>query len=289
MRFFKKYWKLIFLLGIFILVDIGGTAYLVTWREVFFDSLKAVNMKLFYNQILTFSIIAGILVISNGYLQYVQNILTIKLRNKSVKKLIRNGIHKVKHVVNFKQKIESDSYEMYSLGLDLFIGLIKAGLNLIVLSVILLNTVQDPITIVLIIIYVLVSTVLGRLIANPLIKINYDIQTKASDFREHLTKKSLIDLNLMGYAWAKSSKKVSFFQSTYQQVSVIIPFLFLASDYFSGVITFGILMALTSVIANLLSDAGYVIQSQDRVNRFIASKRRFEEVQYAEVDILTKI
>ncbi len=274
--------KIIFLvLGIVSLIafEIWGTSYLVGWRESFWTGIKALDVKQFWSDIIIFSIVAGLLTLESGYYSYLINLLSIKSRISRVKKILRNGYEQYESISNFKQRIETDTWEYYSLGYALLFGSIRAGVLLVVLLFLMVGMVDDGLTLFICAAYVVIATISSRVLAKPLIKLNYDLQTLATDFRDTLSLEKFNELNGVNYKWAFKTKIVNLFQALFSQASVIIPYIILSPAYFSGIMTFGVLMAAGSLIGQVVQDAGWVISMQDQINRWHSSRIRLNELE----------
>lgn len=258
-------------------IDIAGTGWFVGWRENFWTGIKDVNIHAFTHDIITFSGMAFILVLGSGYYGYLQNLLAIHLREQKVNQLARSGLT-FENVPNYKQRIEADTWTLYSLGLSLGFGLLRAVVLLIVFLWLLVTMIHSTHTLIYVAAYVVIATVLSRVIAKPLIKLNYDLQTLATDFRESLCLIKFGELNKLNKVWAQKTKLINLFQALFSQASVIIPYLMLSPAYFSGQISFGVLMAVGSLIGQLISDAGWIIGQQDQINNFYACKKRVKEL-----------
>lgn len=271
---------ILFILGIITLVslDIWGSSYLVSWREIFWDNVKNVNTPGFWANIKIFSLVAIGLTLASGYLGYLSNLLTIRLRENRVHKLLAN-IDKIDTSVdNYQQRIEMDTWEYYNLGIGLLVGLSKSAVVFIVFLILLVGMIDSGTTLAVVFSYVILSTVLARLIARPLIKLNYALQQLAASFRKSLDLGTFKALNDISRRWAKGTKFISLFQALFSQISVILPYLILAPIYFSHGMTFGMLMAVGSLIGNLIQEAGYIIGQQDVINRFHSSRIRLKEL-----------
>jgi putative ATP-binding cassette transporter len=261
-------------------LEVWGAAYLVEWREGFWEVIKSMHIAGFWKSLGIFSVVAGGLVLANGYWNYLINMLSIHSRKLKVLELLEGkDASKYEEIPNYKQRIEVDTWEYYSLGYNLLFGLLKSMFTLVVLSVIMWTLVPSKIALLVCVIYVVVATVLSRLIARPLVKTNYELQTLATDFRDSMCLNKFDELNVKNYVWAFQTKIINLFQASFGQASVIIPYLLLAQQYFSGAITFGVLMASASIIAHVIQDAGWIIASQDQINRFHSSRIRLEELE----------
>ncbi len=273
-----KIWLFAIAVVLLIGIDIAGSSYLVHWREEFWTAIKAVDGSAFWHQIGIFSGVAILLTLGSGYLGYLQNLLTIELRSQRVRWYFSNPDKVNTAVENHNQRVEMDTWEYFNIGLSLLVGMGKSLVSLIVFIILLLNMAPSGLIIAIAAIYVISSTLLARVIAKPLVKLNYSIQGAAATFRKSLAICDFDVLNAIGKRWAKGMKFVSLFQALFGQVGVIIPYLILAPTYFTGALEFGTLMALASLIGNIIQEGGYIIGQQDVINRFQASRLRVKEL-----------
>jgi len=264
-------------------LDIYGTSWFVHWRETFWEGIKAVNVARFWHDIGTFSGMAGLLVFASAYFSYLQNILGIHLRNKKIREFVTHGVEKYSEIPNYKQRIEADTTMYYALGISLSMGLVKAAVLLIVFLYLLVTMVHSTTIILVVAAYVVISTMISRIIAKPLIKLEYDLQTLNTNFRDSMCLTRLADVIALTKVWANKTKLVNLFQSCFMQISVIIPYVMLAPMYFTGHMSFGLLMAAGSLIGQLIADAGWIIGSVDQINKFHSARIRLNELETARV------
>lgn len=274
----KTFWYIagcVILMGI----DIAGTGWFVGWRETFWEGIKAVNVARFWHDIGTFSLMAMALVFTSAYFGYLQNMLGIYLRDEKVKFLLSDVCRSYSHVDNYRQRIEADTSLYYTSGITLSMGLGKAIVLLFVFLYLLVTMVHSTTILLVVSTYVITSTVLSRIIAKPLIKLEYDLQTLNTDFRNSLNLLKFGEVVAITKIWANKTKLINLFQSCFSQISVIIPYVMLAPAYFSGHMAFGLLMAAGSLIGQLISDAGWIIGSVDQINRFHSARIRLKELE----------
>jgi ABC-type uncharacterized transport system fused permease/ATPase subunit len=75
------------------------------------------------------------------------------------------------------------------------------------------------------------------------------------------------------------TKYLQYFQSFYNQITVIIPHLILIGLYFTGRITFGIFMQVASSMAEIINNLSFILNSFSEINRFLSCRRRLKELQ----------
>lgn len=264
-----------------IVIDIAGSYYLVNWRNDFWSAIKAMDLKGFWHYIGTFSAVVSVLIFESAYYSYLINYLSIHSRTIRVHKLLEHPIARYKEIPNYPQRFENDTWMYYNLGYTLLFGLLKSVGTLVVLLFLMLHMIHNPVTLAICSAYVVIATIASRVIAKPLIKINYDLQALAADFRQSLCLIKFKDLNSMNYLWAMKTKMINLFQALFEQSSIIIPYIILAGAYFSKTISFGELMAVASLIGQVIQTAGYVIASQDSLNNFHSCRIRLKELDNA--------
>jgi ABC-type long-subunit fatty acid transport system fused permease/ATPase subunit len=276
---YKKYF---FILIALLLLDCSLGGFIGVWREWYWNSIA---QKLLYKWILyvsEFSIIALISCWISGYSQYIINLLSLKIRTDLTNKAFELQTHH--KIEGGSQRIQDDCFAYPQLLLNLIMGMFRSIIMILVFLTILY--IQLPWYYLLIPFgYSLVGTLIAGKIAFPLINLNYINQAVEAKFRELIKLKhnTLLEVYeevyINNYNLFKYSKYLQYFQSFYNQITIIIPHLILFVIYFSGKITFGIFMQVAASMTEIINNLSFVINSFSDINRLLSCRKRLKELK----------
>lgn len=256
-------------------VDLGVTAYITYWREVFWSAVEHRQLTTFIWHMIYFAIAAGVSCLMVGLVGYWISLLALNIRKHLTHKLINAQIPKIEGI---EQRIQEDCRD-YPL---LAITLLQTYLVAIITSVFYITVLVQAVGWVYLLFpfgYVLISTLTGYKIAKPLIALNYLNQVKEAAFRRMLDSEHYHIVHDNNRQLYRKTKHLTYFQSFYSQVNVILPYIILASLYFSAKISFGVLMQIANVLSSLTDSLGTLITSFDKVNKFLSCRKRLKELR----------
>ncbi len=262
------------LITILTIIEISGAAYLTEWRHVFWDAVSLKDVSQFLYLISLFTVIALGLCVVDAYAGFTRNILAIKWR-EILNSRFQNLKQKIK-VENYNQRVQEDCKEYPNLVLTLIIGTIKAAVYVVVFSI-LLSIFFSYKYLIIIAIYSILSTVLAKFIAKPLIQLNYDHQKVEATYRNFLHVPNFKECIFVMLGLAHKTKRLQYFQTFYMQISVLIPLLIIAPQYFTTALTLGALMQANSTMSTILDNSSYGITSFDSINKLISCRKRLKE------------
>jgi len=275
MKKFKLKYYLILLI-LFSLCDCGIGGFIGFWREWYWQAL---SNKQFYSWLLylgEFSIAALLSCLLSGYGNYIGNILGLYYRTKLTKIALTLNNHP--EIEGGSQRVQEDCNVYPQLLIQLSTGLFKSVLMIGIF--ILIIFIQLPWYYVLISLsYALLGTFLASKIASPLIKLNYLNQVVEAKFRQILTKINYKKVHNNNRILYKNLKYLQYFQSFYNQITIIIPHILLLFVYFSGKISFGVFMQVASSIAELINNLSFFINSFDQINKLLSCRKRLKELE----------
>lgn len=258
------------------LIDILASGYITIWREWFWQSINDSKLEVFITLISYFSIVALFLCITNGLISFIQNRLSLEWRRKLTKHAI-SKVNTFKHLEGYPQRIQEDcrDYPLF------FINFIRIGIVNLIMIVFYTSLIVYQIGWIYALIpyiYSIVATLIVGKVAKPLINLNYLNQVKEAYFRQVLTKVAYAKAHVNNYKVFKKSKHLNYFQSFFNQITVIFPYIILATAYFSSKVTFGVFMQASSTINYLTDSLGVVINSFDSFNKFLSCRKRLKEI-----------
>lgn len=259
--------------------EIGLALYLTFWRASFWDIVAAKNIIGFMHELEIFSIVALLICFIAGISGYVVNLYVINWREKLT--LVATRVAKT-DAENLNQRVQEDCAEYPRLYALLSVGTCKAIAYCLVFGISLVYNFSWSYLIILIA-YSLISTYVAKRVAQPLIKLNYDTQKTEASYRNHM--KITVNtgiyykqcISLMRQVAVKL-KYLTYFQSFYGQVAVIIPILIVAPAYFNGAMTLGILMQATSTMGTINDNLSFGINSFNDINKLLSCRKRLQEI-----------
>jgi len=275
----RKYISYVILLS---LIEISAALYLTFWRELFWNYVEARNFHGFCVQIAVFTGVALIFCLVNAYAGYFTTLCAIKWR-ESLNFRARSIVHEAE---NLNQRVQEDCRDYPDLFLQLVFGLGKALVYVIVFSVSLAIN-FNMIYLGIIIGYAAISTVIAQRIAKPLVSLNYATQQAEATYRNHLNhpERSEVALDLsfshcitIMTGLALKTKRLSYFQTFYGQLAVVLPIVVVAPAYFGAAMTLGALMQATGTMGTITDNLSFGITSFNIINKYKSCKKRLHEI-----------
>lgn len=218
----KKIWQLIFpywtseekgtawgLLTVVVALNLGIVyinVWLNRWMNDFYNALQNLDMGVFLNSLVEFTILASIYIATAVYMIYLNQMLQIRWRKWLTHRYLKEWLCEQtyyrmqifeKETDNPDQRISEDIAALVEKTLNLGMGFLRAGVTLISFIVILwqlsgpLEIPLDAVTTIIIpgymvwaaILYACLGTYLTIIIGNPLIRLNFHQQRLEADFR----------------------------------------------------------------------------------------------------------
>jgi vitamin B12/bleomycin/antimicrobial peptide transport system ATP-binding/permease protein len=266
--------KSIIILVTLLIVELALSLYLTEWRSAFWDDVSAKNMNGFTHQLIVFGVVALTLCFVSAYSTYVTFLLGVEWRKVLTERAVKK---QYSNVENINQRIQEDCSLYPRLAIDLAIGIGKSLVYIVVFSAFLISQFKAS-YLIYIVLYSLLGTVIARKVARPLVILNYDSQRAEANYRMNLSLLNFEDCIRLMLGLAKKTKTYNYFQIFYGQMAVLVPLIIVAPDYFTGVMTIGMLMQVNSVMATILDNMSYGVSSFDGINKFISVKRRLNEI-----------
>lgn len=244
------------------------------WRDWFWDAVSNHNFTLFIRYLIQFSIVALLLCFINGYYQYLMSLIGLYWRTKLTQKALLTQHHMHE---GGSQRVQEDCnkypYGLITICVNSFRSILAVGIFIyLILSHLSWLFVLIPI------IYTVISTGIAALIAKPLIAVNYNNQVVEARFRQDLTEAIYTEVCNNNLLLFVKTKYLAYFQSFYNQITVIVPYIILAPLYFAFLISFGILMQQAAAISGLIDALSYIINSFNDINKWLSCRRRLQEL-----------
>lgn len=285
MKLFNTKYYLI-LLSLLLLIDCSIGAFIGVWRESYWGALSNKEFYTWLYLLGQFALAALLSCFISGYSNYLGNILSLYYRGKLTSKALSLNYNLIE---GGAQRVQEDCRDYPQLLIQLVTGGFKSFIMIFVFLTIIYMQLGLSYLIISMI-YAGIGTVLASKIAKPLINLNYLNQVVEAKFRKRLQefKKYLHQDNRRGiYLEVRTNnlnlftklKYLQYFQSFYNQITVIIPHIILLFVYFSGKITFGVFMQVASSIAELINNLSFFINSFDQINKLISCRKRLKELE----------
>ena len=274
---FMKIKPTLFILILLGLVEILISLYLIHWRESFWNAISDKNSHEFITNILIFLSVAFIACFTSSLSTYCVTKASIIWRCSLNRKALNNVDKHSDNVLNINQRIQEDCKEYPRLYLLLIFNIIKSTTYVIIFTSLFIYNYNYYIICGLFI-YIISYTLLSRHVAKPLISLNYKSQQAEAIYRQSMDTFNFTACIYLLFGVAKFEKKLSYFQTFFNQFNVIIPLLFMSSQYFTTSMTLGVLINANSILNEIISNMSYVINNYQLINLCLASKQRLKEI-----------
>lgn len=279
----NKYKWYLFSILVLVLIEVSLVGAIGIWREYFWNAVEQRMLHKFIILLAYFSGFALIACFVSGFTQYLINYLSLLVRTDLTHKAVKLPI---KETEGFEQRVQEDCAHYPWYAITLSVGLLRNALVLAVFIGIIIHQV-GILYVGLPIVYVLVGTFIAYKLAKPLINLNYLNQCLEAKLRRFLITYKNKQLSLSttyaevfdnNHQLFKTTKVLAYFQSFYNQVTVIIPYVLMFSLYFSSKITFGVFMQVASSMAHIIDSMSYFINSFNDINNFLSCRKRLVEL-----------
>ncbi|MFZ7276188.1 ABC transporter ATP-binding protein/permease [Avibacterium endocarditidis] len=293
------FWVIIF----FNLVAVRLDILFSNWYNAMYSALQEMNVSVFWQQMVVFSLLATVHVLNVLFTYYISQRFKIQwrtwLNGHYVEKWTANQayyktLYSLNQLDNPDQRIQQDIESYINSSLSFATGVISSTVSLIAFTAILWNL-SGPMEIAgyeiphmmvfLVFIYVLITSVIAFRIGRPLIKLNFANERLNANYRyslirlkeyaesiafyrgekmeQHLLFKQFN--KIIGNIWqlVYRTLKLSGFNLTVSQLSVIFPFLIQAGRYFSEQIKLGDLMQTAQAFGKVQESLSFYRNSYD--------------------------
>jgi putative ATP-binding cassette transporter len=278
---FFKYYSLTVLT---ILIGVGVSVGINSWREKFMQSIRDLNYVNFGWLILIFTGIAFIGVFTYAFQTYYQKKAEFSIRESLYNFLIID-IHESPAILK-AQRLQEDTRYFSELVVFISTSLLDALLKLLSFSIVIFTV--APIWVILfILIYTIIGTYLSKRVSKPLVDLDYTQEQIEGKFRTNLAyaidnKETLPPLDIIKLNWiqlATKLKQLALFQSSYNQLTNIIPFVVLSPLYFkTKTLDIGGLWKIADAMGVVLDSLAIVINRRENLTKLEAVTKRLEEL-----------
>lgn len=258
-----------------LLIDCALSGFIAEWRSWFWQSVADKQLHSFFIYILEFTVVALVDCFIVGYMGYRISMFALDQRSILTDKALTLNNHT--SIEGGNQRVQEDCMSYPTIKINLIVGLIRSVIMIVVFGYILLSHLS-AIYILVPVLYSVIGTGVAGYIAHPLIALNYVNQVVEAKFRQLLLPTVYNEVYQNNYNLFKTTKYLSYFQSFYNQITVIVPYVGLSSLYFSGKITFGIFMQVASSMIEIINNLSYLITSFNDINKLLSCRKRLKEI-----------
>lgn len=290
-----------------------GFAYLfIQWNRRFYDALELKSGQEFLYQSLIFALLAVTWVAITSACKYFSQQYAVKWRMWMTDRALNSWVHN-EHRGNLEgsdQRIQEDLMRFTLLFERFFIDCFNAIL-LILLFIPLLFSITNKLYLgslplgwllfVVVVVYTGLGMFISAKIANPLVQLEYDNQKLEAELRYnlvHVRDGATVQVNFFDSMLAGITGNYSLiyrrqfnfniWQRAYDQFSFLIPFALLASNYFAGMLTLGMLMQIKSTFSRIRNSMAYLLDHYTELTEMAAISKRLVEF-YDSVDLLDQL
>jgi ABC-type uncharacterized transport system fused permease/ATPase subunit len=253
---------------------LGG--YIGWWRETYWSYVAAKNFSGWALYIGIFTAVALVSCFVSSKATYIGSLIGLDMRTKLTNKALELANHHA--IEGGNQRVQEDCDKYPQLLMQIITGLFRSLVMILIFAAIILHQLNFWYLLIPIV-YAAVGTLIAGKIALPLVNLNYINQVLEAKFRQSLTQENYTDVYANNKEFYRKTKHLQYFQSFYNQITVIFPHLVLAGIYFTSKISFGVFMQVASSMMEITNNLSYVINSFTDINRFLSCRKRLKELK----------
>lgn len=269
-----------------VLALIGIAVALNYWRGAFYNYLQVYDIPHVFLYLGIFTALASVAVVIEGLGNYWTRFLEFQIRESLYNKY--KELWKLKQEAsNPEQRLAEDCIQFAQISISFCKTLINALVKLPVFLFILLS-IANVWMVLVALAYAILGTVFSKIVAKPLVKLEFLQQQKEAEFRRTLTfevqecRPVLPNLNDIKENWkelAKKNKMLTFFISGYGQIGIILPFVMLLPMYTAKKIALGTLFQAAQGMDNILESLSVLVGSRDIIVNMQMITKRLKELE----------
>lgn len=279
----------------------GYSYFFIQWNRRFYDALEMKNAQAFLHECMIFVGLCVLYFLTYTYTRYWGQKYAMRWRMWMTNSALNKWVIDPQRgqLEGSDQRIQEDLMRFSIIFERLFLETFNA--LLLVLLFIPLLFIQTktlslfglPLGLVLsiaVIVYTMIGLGVATKIANPLIDLEYNNQKLEAEFRYNLVhirdgKQVPIGffdvlLNNIKINYQQIFNRQKYFnlwQKGYDQISFLLPFTLLGSHYFSGALTFGMVMQIKSTFSRVRNSMAYLFDHYTELTEMLAIAKRLVE------------
>jgi ABC-type long-subunit fatty acid transport system fused permease/ATPase subunit len=275
--------------------------FFIQWNRRFYDALEAKNGTLFFRESLVFAGLALTFVMVSSSSRYFGQQYALRWRVWMTKNALSFWLNSSSRsaVEGSEQRIQEDLMRFTTIFERFFLNSFNSLLLIIIFIPLLFSQTKGvqlggfslPWSLLLAVTFYTVTGIyVAAKIANPLIQIEYDNQKLEAELRYKLVHArdgadvkvglfhSLLSQIIANYhSMYNRQKYFNLWQASYDQLSILIPFALLASNYFAGILSLGALFQVKSTFSRIRNSMAYLLDHYAELTEMLAISRRLVE------------
>jgi putative ATP-binding cassette transporter len=284
--------------------------FFIQWNRRFYDALEARNYAAFTREEVIFIGLALTNVLAFSLTRYYGQQYALRWRmwmtNSALAKWLKDENRG--QLEGSDQRIQEDLMRFTLIFERFFLDCFNALLLILLLTPMLFIQTQElyiiglPLGVVIFsvsVFYTMIGMFISAKIANPLIDLEYNNQKLEADFRYNLVHvrdgavkthtffESMLESISINYNKIYGRQKhFNMWQKAYDQFSFLIPFMLLATPFFAGFLSLGMIMQIRSTFSRIRNSMAYVLDHYTELTEMLAiSKRLVEFYDTAKIDL----
>lgn len=275
----------LYLLSILFLI---GMDYIFNWwGGQWMSSLQRYDSPAIIHNLILFTGLALIYVLVYGFSSYWTRFLEFSGREHLFEKY--KLVWKQSNCTNPEQRLSEDCIALSHLVLTLIRAFINAAIKIPLFLFVLFNTAAWWVALAMLG-YAIIGTILSRLVATKLINLEIIQQRVEAVFRKQMTYAvdgkaeipTLTDIKQNWQKLASANKNLSWMQSFYDQIGVIVPYLLLLGLYLAKKVDLGGLRRVVGAAGEVLNSLSVLVNSRDLLVQLQMVVVRLEELESGE-------
>lgn len=275
--------------------------FFIQWNRRFYDALENKNLELFFREALVFAGLSISFALLSSASRYYCQTYALRWRMWMTNRALTLWMPSKSRdtIEGSDQRIQEDLMRFTSIFEQFVLNLFNAVILILVFTPMLYTQTGDLylkgynlcwILFVAAVLYTVIGMCVAAKIANPLIKSEYNNQKLEADFRYnlvHVRDGAHKTIGFFGTLLApivanysnmyQRHKYFNMWQHSYNQLSFLIPFMLLSSNYFAGLMTLGMLMQIKSTFSRIRNSMAYVFDNYTQLTDILAISRRLVE------------
>ena len=267
-----------FLIGV-VLLEIVMTCLIPLWREHFYNIMQTKNADLFMQTLAYFAILMTGLGFAQGLKVWSGQLLSFSVRDAASRILLKKWVKGPRKAANYTQAMTEALRNATELYLEIVVEII---ISASIVTILIISNFHNTKIIIAAIAYTIVASLLAMLFNRPLIQTDTDLQKTEGSYREAISdiangngdfssKSKFVALVHSYYRYVRVVMYFTLFSRVKGSVSTLVPYILLASSYFSGAITLGDFMSGTATFELIVINSTILLQMYPKLTKARAS------------------
>ncbi len=228
-----------------------------------YQGIQVYDTAVIWKSIGTFTMIAMVLVLVNGYMGFFINRLAFEIRTGLTMLFFNTPSYQIDsvNIINLDQRVQEDFKKFGESACDFWFAVLKSALHLPVFLGVIISLTHWY-TGMAVVLAVIAGTYLTKLVARKMIVAQSVQETNEALFRKQLTVNGYTNIMRQFRILNNQFKKLSFTQSGLSQVFVLLPFMILMPMYISHAIAMGAFFQAVNALGKIIDSLSILIDSR---------------------------